>query len=169
MSELVYTIEEAAKEAKVSDFEKRRGKRTHGLTGHPLFYLWKGMRQRCENPKTTEFRLYGGRGIKVCERWQNFANFLADMGDRPSGASLDRINNDGNYEPGNCRWATPKQQGLNTRKTWKISYAGETMSLRDWAARLGMSKNGLKERLAKWPLEKALTVPPESNRGRRRA
>lgn len=93
---------------------------THGLTRrglayHPNYRIWIGMRERCSKPNTPRFGRYGGRGIRVCERWQNdFAAFLADMGSRPSPRhSLDRINNDGDYEPSNCRWATPKQQRAN--------------------------------------------------------
>jgi hypothetical protein len=83
---------------------------------HPLAHKsWEGAIQRCTNPRSTVWRYYGGRGIEVCERWKKFENFLKDMGDRPPGMSLDRVNNDGNYEPGNCRWATRHEQRVNSR------------------------------------------------------
>jgi hypothetical protein len=88
---------------------------THGLYGTPENRVWASMRDRCRNPNASGFRHYGGRGITVCERWNSFENFLADMGPRPQGSSLDRIEVNGNYEPGNCRWATPAQQAINRR------------------------------------------------------
>lgn len=86
----------------------------HGMVGTPEYRIWAGMLRRCRLGSKTQYHRYGGRGITVCERWEEFENFYADMGMRPSpNHSIDRINNDGNYEPGNCRWATTKEQGEN--------------------------------------------------------
>ncbi len=90
---------------------------THGKFGTPTHVSWNAMLQRCTNENRDNYEFYGGRGIKVCERWESFENFLADMGERPVGTTLDRYpNNNGNYEPGNCRWATVSEQMKNRRK-----------------------------------------------------
>lgn len=88
-----------------------------GVSTHPLYEAYQGMLARCHRPTHHKYPSYGGRGITVCDRWRDFASFHADMGDRPEGRTLDRINNDGNYEPGNCRWATAQQQRHNRRDT----------------------------------------------------
>ncbi len=91
--------------------------RKHGQYTNPMYAVWTQMKARCMNPRHAGFKYYGGRGISVCQRWiDSFSAFLADMGERPDGLEIDRINNDGNYEPGNCRWATRAQQMMNTRR-----------------------------------------------------
>ena len=92
---------------------QRETARKHGMEGTRIYGVWADMKQRCQNPKHAAFADYGGRGISVCERWQSFENFFADMSEAPEGLTLDRIDNDGNYEPGNCRWADWSTQNLN--------------------------------------------------------
>lgn len=95
------------------------GRPTHGMYKTRVYTIWVGMIQRTRNPNIPNWHNYGGRGIRICDRWLRFENFLADMGEPPAGLSIDRINNDGNYEPGNCRWATAKEQIHNRRVTKK--------------------------------------------------
>ena len=136
--------------------------RTHGMTRTRTYSSWAGMIGRCENPKNDKYRYYGERGIKVCERWHSFELFLTDMGERPTSAhSLDRINNDGDYEPSNCRWALQKTQNRNRRSNVFVEYHGESMCLKDWAQRLGMSYGLLYQRIRRygWDVEKAFTDP----------
>lgn len=107
---------------------------SHGMVGSPEWKAWASMRGRCSNPNYRSYKNYGGRGIKVCDRWiDSFEAFFADMGRRPSAKhSLDRINNEGNYEPGNCRWATTKEQALNKRINRTVTAFGRTGPLVDF-------------------------------------
>jgi hypothetical protein len=91
----------------------KNGPKTHGLSYTNTFISWKAMRQRCRNPRQRDYKYYGGRGITVCKRWETFENFYEDMGDRPEGYTLDRIDNNGNYEPSNCKWSTAYEQQNN--------------------------------------------------------
>lgn len=119
------------------------------------------MMARCYRPSTFCYERYGGRGIKVCQRWHIFENFLADMGERPfAGASVDRIDFDGDYEPANCRWATQAEQNRNRCNNVFITFNGVRMVRQDWARRCGVDPSTLRYRLWRgWPLERALTTP----------
>ena len=135
-------------------------RKKHGRSGTPMYKVWLGMRQRCYLQSCRQFNNYGGRGIRVCERWKDFENFLADMGERPDGAQIDRIDNNGNYAPENCRWATQKQNMRNTRHNRLIEWRGETLPLAAWAERLGINERTFTNRLNRgWPLERAMTEP----------
>jgi hypothetical protein len=142
-------------------------KRRHGHTWTggttPEYAAWAGMRQRCLNPNDSQYHYYGGRGIKVCERWASFEAFFADVGPRPSPKhSIDRINNNGDYEPGNVRWATVSQQQRNTRARKRVTFRGESLLIVEWAERLGLSQHLIYRRIwiAGWSVEDALTIPP---------
>jgi len=122
----------------------------HGMSGTRVYHIWAGMKSRCLNPKHCKYYMYGGAGISVCERWQSsFQNFYDDMGDPPSlQHSLDRYpNHSGNYEPGNCRWATKKEQMENTKRTRLVTMNGETHSLKEWSRILGIPYNTLSNRI----------------------
>lgn len=124
-----------------SDLLKNNGrKKTHGHTSDSgkvlskTYVTWLAMKQRCLNEKHTAYSRYGGRGIKICNRWKNsFVNFLEDMGERPKNKTLDRINTNGNYNPKNCKWSTPKEQSRNMRNNIIITFKGKTMCASDWA------------------------------------
>jgi hypothetical protein len=103
------------------------------------YICWESMHRRCNSPSDRSYHRYGGRGIKVCPSWRRFENFLADMGERPIGKSLDRIDNNLGYSPENCRWATASEQAKNRSTTRLITHDGETMCARDWARELGMA------------------------------
>jgi len=105
------------------------------------------MRQRCLNPNHPKFKDYGGRGLVICERWNNFENFLADMGEAPHGLTLERKNNERGYFKKNCHWATARQQARNTRRNRLVTLDGRTKTLTEWAEEIGVLADTLKKRL----------------------
>lgn len=136
--------------------------RTHGMSATRIYTSWKQMINRCHNPKAPRFAEWGGRGIRVCERWRRFENFLADMGEKPEGRSLDRIDNDGDYTPENCRWATPAEQQRNRNSGLHLlTVGGRTQCITDWAVETGVPRTVIYQRInhLHWPVEKAITTP----------
>lgn len=142
---------------------KGKGKRErHGMNKTPEHRAWVHMKQRCMNPNKREYPHYGGRGIRVCDRWLNsFLAFLADVGPRPSEKhSLDRIDVNGHYEPGNVRWATHQEQIENTRVVRLVTINGKTQSISSWEREMGLSKGQVRAREASgWSLEDAILMP----------
>lgn len=130
----------------------RPGKKTS------TYKSWIDMIQRCTNTKNERYGDYGGRGIAICERWHDFRNFLADMGEKPSGLTIERRNNNGNYEPDNCYWATYSQQVRNRRNSIILTYKGQTRHLIEWADHLGISYGILHSRWKRgWSVEEVLS------------
>lgn len=131
----------------------------------PEYQSWAHMKSRCLLKTNRAYTDYGGRGIKVCDRWLRFENFLADMGIRPSPRhSLDRIDNSGNYEPGNCRWATAIVQANNSRKCRYLSFRGETLTASQWERRVGLPEKAISQRLNRgWSIEKSITTKLRSS------
>lgn len=135
---------------------KRSGPRK-GSEKHPLYGTWIQMIHRCSNPKHDSYKYYGGRGIKVCERWLTFKQFVADMGERPLGHQIDRKNNDLGYNPNNCRWVLPIDQARNTRANRQVTVRGRRMGLSVAAERFGVPYWTAHSRLRRgWTEEQAL-------------
>lgn len=146
-----------------------KARKTHGRSRSPIYGIWCKMRDRCENPKNKDYPKWGGRGISVCARWKKFENFLSDMGERPERMTIERLDNDGDYEPSNCKWASRKEQAWNTSRNRYFEINGESLILSEWARRLGTSTDTIDFRLkAGWPIEKALTYPVAIKRRRSR-
>lgn len=142
-------------------------KHGHAAPSHvsPTYRTWQGMKNRCSNPKDPYWHIYGGKGITVCQRWATFENFLADMGERPAGKSLDRINGNGNYEPGNCRWATQREQIANSSLSKQITHNGQTHNWAEWGRVLGLSTSAIGKRIARgWDAQRAVTTPRQPGR-----
>jgi len=133
----------------------------HGMCGTRIYRIWGNMRGRCNNVNVPEYPLYGGRGIHICDKWNDFSAFYADMGDPPTVKhTLERIDNNDGYSKHNCKWATQKQQMRNTRHNHVITHDGMTMCLVEWAEHLNITTSTLANRFwRKWSTERALTTP----------
>jgi hypothetical protein len=135
----------------MSEKAKKRepNNKTHGRTKSKAYRCWDSMKQRCLNQKDNAYQSYGGRGIKVCDTWMQFEAFYQDMGDPPKGMTIDRIDNNGDYEPGNCRWATKVEQSRNKRSNVWLTVDGETKLLTDWAEISKTSRGVIRKRMKK--------------------
>jgi hypothetical protein len=145
-----------------SHFTAVHGHAKHGAKSL-TYRAWEGMRKRCMNPRAKNYDRYGGRGIRVCARWDDFANFLADMGEQPAGKQIERRDNDGNYEPNNCCWATKKEQAQNRSTSRPVTYLGRTQTLMEWCEELDVPYNTAWCRLfrSNWPVERAFAISPQ--------
>ena len=141
------------------------GPGTHGMRGSRTYRIWQAMLTRCRNPNIPQAKNYSGRGITVCERWLTFDNFLTDMGEAPAKHSIDRIDNNGNYEPTNCRWATSDQQMNNTRSNVFIEYQGLRLTRRQWERQLGLRPATIRDRLRRGLTVTEALKPLESRDG----
>jgi hypothetical protein len=141
--------------------------RTHGMKGSTVYKQWSNMKERCLRPGHKSYADYGGRGIKVCERWMKFENFYADMGDSPEGYTIERKDVNGNYEPDNCRWATWKEQYRNRRDSRLLTAFGETKTAVEWLEdpRCNVTKYSMYKRIENgWPHERVISQPMRSAR-----
>lgn len=135
-------------------------KRIHGQSDSPTYGSWAMMIQRCTNPKNIGYKDYGGRGITVCPRWRDFANFFEDMGKRPEGTTIDRRDNTLGYTPENCYWATDEEQANNKRNNHYLTFNNKTQTIAQWTREIGISLYTLHRRIQNgWTTEKALTQP----------
>lgn len=138
---------------------KRHGHCTNGIS--PTYNTWVSMRTRCDYPSSCKFATYGARGISYPQSWRKFENFLADMGERPPGKTLDRCDSAKSYSKENCRWATPQEQQRHLKNNINVTHNGITRCLREWSLETGINYGVLRRRLSQgWPVELALTVKP---------
>lgn len=151
-------------------YQRERAAEAHTTYGmaqrgkwHPVYAVWDSMLQRCENPNNKYYKDYGGRGIKVCDEWHDVRAFIdwALTNGWQRGLTLDRIDNDGNYEPGNCHWVTRKEQARNRRSNQLITFNDKTQTMAEWAEEINILYHTLKHRInnCHWPIERALTEP----------
>lgn len=138
--------------------ELQQLKKPYRCSRDSTYGSWWNMKHRCTNENDPNFKNYGARGIAMCDRWASFENFLADMGLKPNGARLERIDNDKGYEPGNCKWATACAQSRNKRTNVFIEFRGQRMTLTDWAMELGLSPITIKQRIDRgYPIDVAIS------------
>lgn len=139
----------------------RATRTTHGRSRTPIYWVWQRMIQRCSNPNTGEYQYYGARGISVCNRWRDsFEDFIADMGERPHGMTIERKDNSGNYEPGNCIWVFHETQMNNMNSNRILEFKGREQTIARWAREVGIKQTTLYMRInAGWSVERALTQP----------
>ena len=134
----------------------------HGLCNHPLYSVWYGIKARCNNPSSMNYPRYGARGIKVCDAWENDFLTFYEWSIRSGwehGLTIDRIDNDGDYCPENCRWVTHEVQNNNTRNNVNITYNGKTQTITQWANELGINESTLRKRISRgWDIDKALST-----------
>lgn len=165
----IISIDQNLKQAKIPNCgclrERNSSTRLKACTKHGMwrsreYKAWNDMKNRCSLPSVKAYKNYGGRGIKVCGRWMDFRNFYSDMGPRPDGMTLERIDNNGDYGPGNCMWADMKAQQNNKRTCRFIEFRGERKTVTQWAESLGINSVTLRGRIAKgWSIERSLTSP----------
>ena len=144
-------------------------KTIHGMSHSRLYQIWNGMKMRCENPNAISYKRYGAKGVSVCSEWGSFVGFRdwALVNGYAENLTIERIDNNGNYEPSNCRWATPKEQQNNTSYNRRYTHNGETLTVMQWAEKMGVSPNMLYKRLLRgWDFEKALTTKTLRNWGK---
>lgn len=155
--------------------QSKKANKTHGMADTKIYYEWGAMRERCSKPSNMAYSNYGGRGIKVCQEWENdfsayynYVSKLPHFGEE--GYSLDRIDNDKGYEPGNVRWATRKEQANNRRTNHLLTYNGETHTITEWAEKYNLSQSLVNDRLNRygWSIEKALTQPVRKQKKRQK-
>ena len=145
-------------------------RQTHGMANSATYRVWSGILSRCKTASASGYANYGGRGIGVCERWLSFENFISDMGEKPDGMSIDRINSDDDYSPDNCRWASRKEQNRNQRDLLYLTLNGKTQCASAWSEELGINAGTIRSRIRYgWSDDRILTTPSRAHKVYRNA
>lgn len=163
MAEIALTEHEVKRRLRAAEL-LRKLRTTHGMSKTRTFRIWSGIRERCHKPYSSRYQYYGARGIKLCDRWQKFENFLADMGQAEQSQTIERINNNGDYSPENCIWASQKLQNNNKSNNRFLEYNGQRKTISQWADVIGIHQDILWKRLDRgWSIKKSLTLPLQVN------